>query len=219
MTAPQAIRLGPWLAPSDDLEAARARVRARMAAVLQPDAAHVAPWQRLPGVNREAAEMGRAELGGDMSRFPSAAPLASWAGVCAGPQARAGPRNPGRTRPGHPGLQPVWVAWGWGAGRARRTSLGAHEARLGRRRGTQKAAVAVGPRLLVTASPLLRDGVPSQELGPDPGDRLATHRLTRHEVGRLEPLGDQVPWDPGAPVASYPVRAFWGTSVFNILCG
>jgi transposase len=91
---------------------------------------------------------------------------------------------------------------GWGAGRARRTYLGARYARLGRRRGKKKAALAVGHSILVAAYHIQRDGVPHQDLGPDHFDRVATHRLTRHDVGRLERLGYHVTLDPEAHVAS-----------------
>jgi transposase len=72
---------------------------------------------------------------------------------------------------------------------------------LGGRRGKKKAALAVGHSILVAAYHILRDGVPYQDLGPDHFDRLATHRLTRHYVGRLEQLGYHVTLDPGAHVA------------------
>jgi transposase len=84
-----------------------------------------------------------------MSRFPSAAHLASWAGVCPRQHETAGRRKTGRTRPGNPWLKPLLVECGWGAGRARRTYLGAQYVRLGRRRGKKTAALAVGHSILV----------------------------------------------------------------------
>ena len=86
-----------------------------------------------------------------MSRFPSAAHLASWAGLCPGNNESAGKRKTGNTRKGNRWLKPLLVECGWGAGRARRTYLGARYARLGRRRGEKKAAIAGGHSILVAA--------------------------------------------------------------------
>jgi transposase len=79
--------------------------------------------------------------------------------------------------------------------------LGAQYARLGRRRGKKKAALAVGHSILVAAYHMLRDGVPYRELGPEHFDRLATERLTCHYVHRLEQLGHRVTLDKVTDVA------------------
>ena len=171
------------------------------AAALQPSEAHVEHVQTMPGGNREAAERWRAEMGVDMRRFPAAAHLASWAGVCPGQHASAGKRKTGRTRPGNPWPKPLLVECGWGAGCARRTALGTQYARLGRRLGKKKAALAGGHRILVAAYHILRDGVPYQDRGLDHCDRLATDRLTRHDVGRLEQLGHHVALAPDVNIA------------------
>jgi transposase len=100
------------------------RLSARITEVLQPYAVQVEQLQEIPGVNRQAAEMLVAEIGVDMSPFPSAAHLASWAGVCPGHHESAGKRKTGKTRKGNPWLKPLLVECGWGAGRERRTYLG-----------------------------------------------------------------------------------------------
>jgi transposase len=197
----QAARRSEWLAHSEYVEAAIARLRQRIAAVRQPYARHVEPLQSLPGVDRDAAEMRIAEIGAERRRFPSAAHLASWAGICPGTHESAGKRRTGKTRPGNRWLKPWLIECGWGAGRARRTSLGAPYARIGRRRGKEKAALAVGPSILVAAYYMLRDGVPYHAWGPEPCAHLATERLTRHDVQRLEQRGHHVTREQGTDVA------------------
>jgi len=200
-TAHHAVLLGELLAHIEYLDAAIARLDERVEAALRPYADHVARLQTIPGVGREAAETIVAEIGVDMSRFPSAAHLASWAGLCPGNNESAGKRKTGKTRKGNRWLKPLLVECGWGAGRARRTYLGAQYARLGRRRGKKKAAIAVGHSILVAAYYILRDGVPYRDLGPDHFDRLVTERLTRHYVCRLEQLGHRVTLDADQPAA------------------
>jgi transposase len=149
----------------------------------------------IPGVGRRVAEVLIAEVGLDMTVFPSAGHLASWAGICPGNQESAGKRLSGRTRPGNRWLKVTLVECGWGAGRARQTYLGAQYARLSRRRGKKKAVLAVGHSILVAAYHILRDGCAYRDLGPDHFDRLAQERLTRHYVRRLEQLGHRVALD------------------------
>lgn len=191
-TAHHAALLGEWLAHIEYVEATIARLSERIAAVLEPYQEHVERLQGIPGVNREAAEVLLAEMGVDMSRFPSAAHLASWAGMRPGNHESAGKRKTGRTRKGNPWLKTLLVECGSGAGRARRTYLGAQYTRLLRRRGGKKAALAVGHSILVAAYHMVRDGVPYRDLGPEHFDRLSTDRLTRHYVHRLEQLGHHV---------------------------
>ena len=78
------------------------------------------------------------------------------------------------------------------------TYLGAQYARLSQRRGKKKAAMAVGHSILVAAYHIIRDRVLYRDLGPDRFDRLASERLTRHYVHRLEQLGHCVALDPAA---------------------
>jgi transposase len=185
------------------LEATIARLSERIAVALQPYADHVARLQTIPGINRQAAETLIAEIGVDMQRFPTAAHLASWAGICPGNHESAGKRLRGTTRPGNRWLKTLLVECGWEAGRTRQTYLGAQYARVSHRRGRKKAAMAVGHSILVAAYHILRDGQTFRDLGADHFDRLARERLTRHYIHRLEQLGHQVLLDhPPAPVRS-----------------
>jgi transposase len=193
--------LGELLAHLEYLEGAIARLSERIAVALEPYAEQVERLQQIPGISREAAEMVLAEVGMDMGRFPSAAHLASWAGVCPGHHESAGKRKTGRTRQGNPWLKTLLVECGWGAGRARRTYLGAQYVRLLRRRGAKKAALAVGHSILVAVYYMLRDGVGYRDLGAEHFDRLAAERLTHHYVHRLEQLGHRVTLEPEPDVA------------------
>jgi transposase len=193
-----AVLLGELLDHIEYLEHAMARLSARIEVLLQPYAEQVEHLTSIPGVNQQAAQMILGEIGVDMSRFPSAAHLASWVGICPGNYESAGKRLRGTTRKGNRWLKSLLVECGWGAGRVRGSYLGAQYARLGHRRGKKKAAMAVGHSILVIVYHLLRDGVGYSDLGADHYDRLAKERLTRHYIHRLEQLGHQVTVDAPA---------------------
>lgn len=140
-------------------------------------------------------------MGTDMAPVPPAHHRAAWGGWCPGNNERAGPRKRGRTRKGNPALRTALVAVAPAAGRAKRTSLGAHYRRLVARRGKKKATVAVAHTILVIASYLLLRQTTSQDLGSrscDERDRQAVeHRL----VHRLQGLGSKVILEPVTPAA------------------
>ena len=182
----------------DYLEGAIARFDQRIADASGPYADHVARLQEIPGVNRAAAHIIIAEVGVNMSQFPTAAHLASWVGICPNNHESAGTRLTGKTRKGNRWLKPLLLEAGWGAGRTWRTYFSAQHSRLCRRRGKKKAAMAVGHSILVAAYHVLRNGVPYHDLGADHFDKLATDRLTRHYVHRLEQLGHHVMLATGA---------------------
>jgi transposase len=198
VSAHHVLLLEEVLAHIEYLEGAIARLDHHIGEAIAPHLDHVVHLQSIPGVDRDAAETIIAEIGADMSRFPTAAHLASWVGICPGNYESAGKRQRGTTRKGNRWLKTLLVECGWGAGRARRTYLGAQYARLSRRRGKKKAAMAVGHSIVVAAYHIIRDGVPYRDLGPDHFDRLASQRLTRHYVHRLEELGHRVSIDSAA---------------------
>lgn len=143
----------------------------------------------IPGVGRRTAEVLVAELGTNMSRFPTAGHAASWAGLCPGNHESAGKRLSGRTRHGNPALRQALVESARGAVCKRDSYLAAQYRRLVKRRGDKKAIVAVAHSILVIAYHLLRDGQPYRELGGDFFDRLQADRLTRYHTKRLTALG------------------------------
>ena len=153
------------------------------------DADALARLGTIPGVARRTAETIVAELGCDMTRFPTAGHAASWAGLCPGNNESAGKRLSGRTRFANRTLHAALVESARGAIRTRDCYLAAQYRRLVKRRGDKKAIVAVAHSLLVITYHVLRDGVSYRELGGDYFDRLNTDRLTRYHTKRLAALG------------------------------
>ena len=173
----------------EGLETAVADVSAEIAARLRPVDDVLTRLDTIPGIGRWVAEALVAELGTDMSRFPSSQHLASWAGMCPGNNSSAGKRYSGKTRKGSPWLRVLLIQAAHAAGRTQGTYLASQYRRLAARRGSKRAAVAVGHTLLVMVYHLLRDGTEYEDLGAsyfDERDRVAVERRL---VRRLEQLG------------------------------
>ena len=176
----------------EGLETAVADVSAQIAARLRPVDDVLTRLDTIPGIGRWVAEALVAELGTDMSRFPSSQHLASWAGMCPGNNSSAGKRYSGKTRKGSPWLRVLLIQAAHAAGRTQGTYLASQYRRLAARRGSKRAAVAVGHTLLVMVYHLLRDGTEYEDLGAsyfDERDRVAVERRL---VRRLEQLGYRV---------------------------
>ena len=194
----QRFLIAQQLAHIDFLDEAIARLSEEVAERLRPLDGTIEQLDSIPGVGRYLAEALLAEIGADMSRFPTAGHLASWAGMCPGSQESAGKRRSGRTRKGNPWLRVLLVQAAHAAARTKGTYLGAQYRRLAARRGKSRAAVAVGHSILVIIYHLLREGTLYQDLGPgyfDERDRQATQRRL---VRRLEGLGYKVTLEPTA---------------------
>jgi transposase len=174
------------------IEALDAEVEQR----LTPVAHQLTLLQTIPGVNRTAAVTIVAEIGVDMARFPSAAHLASWAGVCPGNKQSGGKRLSERTTKGNRWLRALLGEVAWAAVHQKKTSFGARVRRLARRHNKQEALVAVMHTLLVVVYYVLRDGTPYHELGPDYFQPYDPQRQARHHVHRLEQLGYTVTLSP-----------------------
>jgi transposase len=178
------------------LEELIGRLGARIEEALAPFAAAAQRLQTIPGVSQRAAETVVAEVGPQAGPFPTAAHLASWAGMCPGNDQSAGRRRSGRSTKGNRWLKRMLVQVAWAASRARGTYLQAQYRRLAKRRGHKKALVAVGHTLLVIMYHVLKRGTSYTELGADFLDRLEPDRLTRQLVRRLEKLGHKVTLEP-----------------------
>jgi len=146
----------------------------------------------IPGVSQRTAEVLVAEIGTDLSRFPSAGHLASWAGLCPGSFESAGKRLSGKTRKGSASLRRCLCQVGSVVAHMRDNYLSAQYRRLAARRGGKRAVLAVAHTVLVMAYHMLKRQQDYEELGADYFDRLNADVLRRSLVRRLERLGHKV---------------------------
>ena len=174
------------------------QVRTRML----PFEAAITLLMDVPGISRITAEVLIAETGGDMSRFPTPAHLASWAGLAPGNHESAGKHRRVGTRPGDRWLRRVLIEAARAAARTKGSYFGAQYRQIARRRGPNKAAVAVAHSLLDLVWHLLSTGEPFEDLGADYYQkRLDPEREAHRLVRQLERLGHRVSLTP-APSAA-----------------
>ena len=194
----QRFLLAQQLAHIEFLEARVEQVSAEIGARLRPVAPAIDRLDAIPGVGRRTAETLVAEVGTDMTRFPSARHLASWAGVCPGNNESAGKRKSGMTRKGSPWLRAALVEAAHAAGHTRRTYLGALYQRLAARRGKKRATVAVAHAILVIVYQLLSRGDDYRDLGAHYFDERDRRYVQGRLVRRLNQLGFTVTLQPVA---------------------
>ena len=189
--------LAELLTREEELEAARTRVEGRIgeevAACPDPFVSEaVELLESIPGVGQRTAQTIVAEIGVDMSRFPSAKHLASWAGVCPGNHESAGKRKSGHPTKGNKSVRTILTEAAWAATHAKGTFLQAKYQRLVKRMPKQKALGAIAHRLLVISYHLLSRRVPYAELGTAPLDQPQVARQRRRLVEQLVGLGVKV---------------------------
>jgi transposase len=195
-----AFLLTRMLARIDALNADIAALEVRIEEQIAPFGDAVSRLDEIPGVGRTAAHVIIAEIGLDMSRFPTAGHLASWAKFAPGVRESAGrKKGTGATGHGDPYLARVLGEAAVSAGKTD-TFLGERYRRIARRRGKKKAIVAVGRSILVIIWHLLSDDQAYfHDLGADFYDtRLGTDRAKRNHVHHLEALGYKVTLEPAA---------------------
>ena len=198
-SAHHAFMVGNILAHVDYLEESIARLSAEIERVIAPLCEEVALLSTIPGVDRRTAETLIAEIGVDMSRFASSGHLASWAGMCPGNEESAGKRRSGKTRKGSKWLRSALTEAAHAAARTKGSYLSAHYARIRGRRGSKKAAIAVGHSILVICYQLLKRKVPYEDLGEDyyvRNRRCSSEAHTKRLVRQLERLGHKVALEP-----------------------
>lgn len=188
--------LGQILSHLDFLDEAIEEMSKEVEKRLDPFLQEIELLKTIPGVKQRMAEVILAEIGADMSRFPTHRHLASWAGLCPGNNESAGKRKSGKTRKGDRWLKRGLTESSWAVSRAKETYLSALYHRMVRRRGKKKATVAVAHAMIVMAYHILKHKLPYSELGVDYFDRLNVSYIKHHFTKRLEALGYKVTLEP-----------------------
>jgi transposase len=187
------------LAHIDVLDEALASLDRRVVEQCAPFAEIIELVDTIPGVARRTAEMLVAECGIDMTRFPTAGHLASWAGICPGNNASGGKRRSGRTRPGSRWLRQALTEAAWAVARSKGTYFASHHAQIAGRRGKTKALGATRHDILVAYYHIVNERVPFDDLGADwLARRYSVEHRTNRLVRQLEALGHSVTLQPVA---------------------
>lgn len=193
-----AFLVGRLLADLEYCEEAIADVSGRIEELMRPFAPELARLDTIPGINRRTAEVLLAELGTNMTVFPTARHAVSWTGLAPGQHQSAGKRRPVKTRPGNRWLRTALVEAALAATHKRDCALGARYRRLARHRGHQKAIVAVARTLLVIAHAVLARETTYQELGAAYFDHRHREQVKRRALNTLQRLGYKVALETAA---------------------
>lgn len=175
-----------------------ARLDERIAELTRPQQPVLDRLDAIPGVDRRVAEVLIAEIGPDMTPFPSDAHLASWAGISPGNNESAGKKRSGKTTKGSRWLRQALVQAAWAASHKKDSYFQAHARNLMHRRGRKRGLVAVAHSLLIVIYHMLKESTAYRDLGPQFLDRIRATHLIRFHVRRLQNLGMQVAITPEA---------------------
>jgi transposase len=190
--------LRQWLDLLDFLDRKLALLDQQIAEHTRPFEAILQLWRQVPGWRGINTPSLLAEIGPDLTRFPSAPQLASWATACPGNRESGGKRGSGRTRRGNPWLRRTLCEAAWSASRTKKSYYHALYHRLARRRGNNRALMAVAHSLLLTIYACTVMGTSYHDLGADYFERLNQKQLEQSLVKRLEKLGHRVILQPAA---------------------
>jgi transposase len=199
--AHQRFMIAQQLVHLDTLDEIIARVSTEIAERVHPFVEEIVQMDGVTGVGQRTAEALVAEIGVDMTRFPTADHLTSWAGLAPGNNESAGKRRGGKTRKGSPWLRAILIEAAHAAGRSKDTYLGAVYRRLVARKGKKRAAVAVARKILIIVYHILTTHQPYHELGATYLDQRDRQAVERRLVRRLEALGYDVSLQPKEPAA------------------
>src|SRR5271157_5641923 len=172
----------------DAIDAAITQIDQEVDAQVEPFRTAVQLLTTIPGISELSACVILAEIGRDMSRFPTAGHLISWAGLCPKNDESAGKRRSTRMRKGAPWLKTTLVQCAWAAARKKASYLQAQFHRLRARRGAKKAICAVAASILTAAYYMLKNGTLYQDLGPDHFDKGAQAKQVHRLIDRLRNL-------------------------------
>jgi transposase len=202
VTAHHRFLLKLHLTQVDQLSSGMRELEARMGEVLAPFQEHVDNLTTIPGVNDTTARALAGEIGLDMSRFPTARHLISWAGLCPKLDESAGKHRSVRIRKGAQWLKPALISAAWGAIRTKGSYLRSQFARIKARRGAKKAIVAVAASMLTAAFHIIRDRVTYRDLGADHFTKRDPEKVAKRLLKRLEGLGFAVEVRPANALVS-----------------
>jgi len=187
------------LAHIDYITTAEHRLDEQIDRLMVPFAEARDRFDTIPGIAKRNAEIIVAEIGIDMSQFPTPAHLASWAGLCPGNNESAGKHKSTKTRSGNPWLTSALVEAAWSAVRTKDCYLGVRFRRIAKRRGDQRALIAIAHTILVICWHLLVDETTYTELGTDYlAGKDQPDRRSKHLIAQLEQLGYTVEVTPAA---------------------
>jgi len=157
----------------------------------------IAALDEMPGVGRRSAEIIVAEIGLDMSRFPSAAHLCSWAGLCPGNHKSAGRRKHGKTTKGNTTLKTTLTQCAKAAQKCKTSYFSAQYQRICVHRGKNRATIAVAHSMLIAIYHVLKNNVAFRDLGSDYYDNFNREHKIKGYLKRLHALG----WSPDSLTA------------------
>jgi transposase len=194
----QRFLLARQLTHLDDLETVIEQLSAEITERLRPFQAQLARLDAIAGVGQRTAEVILAEIGPEVARFPSAAHLASWAGLCPGNHQSAGKRKSGQTGKGDVWLRAALIEAAHAASRRKDSYFAGQYRRLAARRGPKKAILAVAHSLLRVIYHLLAHDCPYTDLGTRYLDERDREQIERRLVRRLQAFGYTVTLEPAA---------------------
>lgn len=192
----QRMMLGSQLRHIDYLDEEIARLDEEVKTRMLPFEEELELVDTIPGVGRRTAEQILAEIGTDMSQFPSAGHLCSWAGLAPGNNESAGKRKSGATRKGNQKLRAALVEAARSTTRMKQTYLAAQYHRIAARRGKNRAAIAVAHRILTIVYSILQRHQPYIELGPTYYEERRKDAVIKQSIRRLQSLGVEVTVKP-----------------------